>query len=104
VCGVWLGGHRRRPRRGGYLPPSSRVLLTALTPVEKSGEFWGALNLLGRTASVAGDATWSGIPTIFGERILGYQVAVAELALYILLGAWLVWLVPAVRPSAANSP
>ncbi len=81
---------------------SSRVLLTALTPAEKSGEFWGLYNLSGRTASVVGDATWSGILTIFGERIFGYQLAVAALALYILLGAWLIWLVPDVRPSATN--
>ena len=81
---------------------SSRVLLTALTPVEKSGEFWGLYNLSGRTASVVGDATWSGILTIFGEQSFGYRVAVVTLALYILIGAWLVWLVPDVRPSVAN--
>jgi UMF1 family MFS transporter len=81
---------------------SSRVLLTALTPASKSGEFWGLYNLSGRTASVLGDATWSAILMVFGERILGYEVAVAALALYVLLGAVLISVVPDVRPSASN--
>ena len=81
---------------------SSRVLLTALTPASKSGEFWGLYNLSGRTASVLGDATWSGILTVFGERTFGYDVAVAALALYALLGALLISFVPDARPSSSN--
>lgn len=81
---------------------SSRVLLTALTPVDKSGEFWGLYNLSGRTASVVGDATWSSIMTVLGEQLLGYQMAVGALALYVLAGAGLIALVPDVRPSSAN--
>ena len=81
---------------------SSRVLLTALTPASKSGEFWGLYNLSGRTASVLGDATWSTILMVFGERVFGYEVAVAALALYVGLGAVLISMVPDVRPSAAN--
>lgn len=81
---------------------SSRVLLTALTPVEKSGEFWGLYNLSGRTASVLGDATWSAILTVFGEQMFGYHMAVAALALYVLAGAGLIGLIPDVRPSSKN--
>ncbi|MGA7180016.1 MAG: MFS transporter [Thiobacillaceae bacterium] len=81
---------------------SSRVLLTALTPASKSGEFWGLYNLSGRTASVLGDATWSVILMLFGERIFGYDLAVMALALYVVLGAILISMVPDVRPSAAN--
>jgi MFS transporter, UMF1 family len=81
---------------------SSRVLLTALTPARKSGEFWGLYNLSGRTASVLGDATWSGILTVYGERTFGYDVAVAALALYVLLGALLISFVPDVRPTSSN--
>jgi UMF1 family MFS transporter len=81
---------------------SSRVLLTALTPASKSGEFWGLYNLSGRTASVLGDATWSGILTAFGERTFGYDVAVVALALYVLFGALLILGVPDVRPSTSN--
>lgn len=81
---------------------SSRVLLTALTPAEQSGEFWGLYNLSGRTASVLGDATWSAILTAFGERIFGYDMAVAALAIYVLLGAALIATLPDARPSAAN--
>jgi MFS transporter, UMF1 family len=81
---------------------SSRVLLTALTPAAKSGEFWGLYNLSGRSASVLGDATWSTILTLFGERTLGYDIAVMALALYVLLGAVLIATLPDVRPSSAN--
>jgi MFS transporter, UMF1 family len=78
---------------------SSRVLLTALTPAEKSGEFWGLYNLSGRTASVLGDATWTLALTLLGERVFGYQVAIVALAVYVLLGAVIVATLPDVRPS-----
>jgi len=77
---------------------SSRVLLTALTPVEKSGEFWGLYNLSGRTASVLGDATWTLALTLLGEDVFGYQVAIVALAIYVLLGAVLIATLPDVRP------
>jgi UMF1 family MFS transporter len=81
---------------------ASRVMLTALTPVEQSGEFWGLSNLSGRTASVFGDATWSLILSLLGEGIFGYHVAVAALAVYVLLGAGFVLSLPDVRPAAEN--
>jgi len=81
---------------------SSRVLLMALTPVEKSGEFWGLYNLSGRTASLLGDATWSSILTVLGEQLFGYKVAVIALACYVLLGAIMIATLPDTRPSALN--
>lgn len=81
---------------------SSRVMLTALTPAEKSGEFWGLYNLSGRTASVLGDATWSFALTILGENIFGYQMAVVALAVYVLLGTMMTLTLPDVRPSPRN--
>lgn len=81
---------------------SSRVLLTALTPAAKSGEFWGLYNLSGRTASVLGDATWSLVLSVLGEKLFGYQVAVAILAAYVLLGAALIATLPDARPSAKD--
>lgn len=81
---------------------SSRVMLTALTPAEKSGEFWGLYNLSGRTASVLGDATWSFTLTILGEQIFGYQIAVVALVVYVLLGTMIVVTLPDVRPSPQN--
>jgi len=81
---------------------SSRVLLTALTPAEKSGEFWGLYNLSGRSASVLGDATWSLVLTFFGEGALGYQISIAVLAVYVLLGGVLIASLPDVRPLSEN--
>ncbi len=81
---------------------SSRVLLTALTPASKSGEFWGLYNLSGRTASLLGDATWSSILTVLGEGLLGYQVSIIALAAYVLLGAMVIATLPDTRPTALN--
>ncbi|MDA8162624.1 MAG: MFS transporter [Desulfobacteraceae bacterium] len=81
---------------------SSRVLLTALTPADKSGEFWGLYSLSGRTASVLGDATWSLILTVFGEQILGYKIAVAALMVYVIIGAVLIGILPDARPLSGN--
>ncbi|TAK05864.1 MAG: MFS transporter [Candidatus Manganitrophaceae bacterium] len=81
---------------------SSRVLLTALTPANKSGEFWGLYNLSGRTASLLGDATWSSILTVLGEGPLGYDVSIVALAVYVLLGAIVIATLPDARPSAVN--
>lgn len=81
---------------------SSRTLLTALTPAEESGEFWGLYNLSGRSASVLGDATWSLVLTVFGEQLFGYRIAVVTLAGYVLLGLVLIAWLPDVRPSSNN--
>ena len=81
---------------------TSRVLLTALTPVERSGEYWGLYNLSGRTASVLGDATWSVILTLCGENLLGYRLAIVALAAYVAFGAGLIAILPDVRPSRQN--
>ena len=81
---------------------TSRVLLTALTPVERSGEYWGLYNLSGRTASVFGDATWSIILTICGEGLLGYRLAIVALAAYVAIGAVFIATLPDARPSSSN--
>ena len=81
---------------------TSRVLLTALTPVDRSGEYWGLYNLSGRTASVLGDATWSLILTLCGEGLLGYRLAIVALAIYVALGAGFIATLPDVRPSPSN--
>lgn len=81
---------------------SSRVFLTALTPVHHSGEIWGLYNLSGRTASVLGDATWALVLTLLGEQIFGYQMAVIALAIYVVLGLILIVSLPDARPSSEN--
>lgn len=81
---------------------TSRVLLVALSPVEKSGEFWGLYNLSGRTAGVLGDATWSLILTVLGESVLGYHMAIVALGAYVLAGAGFILSLPDVRPSSEN--
>ncbi|HEY3367892.1 MAG TPA: MFS transporter [Symbiobacteriaceae bacterium] len=81
---------------------ASRVLLTALTPAEKSGEFWGLYNLSGRTASVLGDMTWTAVLIWLGEGLFGYQMALVALAVYVVAGGLMVFALPDARPTAAN--
>lgn len=81
---------------------SSRVLLTALTPAEFSGEFWGLYSLSGRSASVIGDATWTTVLLVVGETPFGYKLAIASLGLFILAGLIMILTLPDVRPTAAN--
>jgi UMF1 family MFS transporter len=81
---------------------SSRVLMTSFIPAEKSGEFWGLYNLSGRTASVVGDGTVAIILTLYAESTLGYQLAIVALAIYVFLGAMIIFTLPDIRPTAAN--
>jgi UMF1 family MFS transporter len=81
---------------------TSRVLLTALTPVERSGEFWGLYALSGRSASVLGDLSWTAILTLVGETAAGYHAAVLALAVYVVLGAGFIISLPDARPRAEN--
>lgn len=81
---------------------TSRVMLTALTPVEESGEIWGLYNLSGRSASFVGDAAWTTVLAIVGETAFGYKFALGTLALFIVAGLFLVLSLPDARPSAAN--
>lgn len=81
---------------------TSRVLLTALVPAGKAGEFWGLYALSGRTATLLGDATWSAILSLFGEGLLGYRIAILAMAFYVVAGGAIIWTLPDARPRAEN--
>lgn len=81
---------------------ASRTMLTALTPVDRSGEFWGLYNLSGRSAAVLGDFTWTTVLYLVGETVFGYKLAVGCLAVFIIVGLVLIAPLPDARPSAAN--
>ncbi len=81
---------------------SRRVLLTALTPVDRAGEFWGLYSLSGRSASVIGDATWTGVLLVVGETVFGYKLAIGSLGIFIVAGLICMITLPDARPSAEN--
>ena len=77
----------------------SRVMLVALSPPEKLGEFFGLFSLAGKVSAVAGPALTALLIWLF-EDALGtgaYRIAVGSLALVMALGLFLLLRVPDVR-------
>ncbi len=77
----------------------SRVMLIALSPPEKLGEFFGIYSLAGKLSAVAGPAITAGILTALeGYGTLNYRIAIGSLALIVALGLFLLLRVPDIRP------
>jgi MFS transporter, UMF1 family len=76
----------------------SRVMLVALSPAEKLGEFFGFYALAGRLSAVTGPLITAILLTAFdGLGSTGYRLAVAFLALIVVLALILLLRVPDVR-------
>jgi UMF1 family MFS transporter len=78
----------------------SRVMLVALAPPEKLGEFFGLYSLAGKVSAVAGPAITALILFLL-ERAMGtgaYRIAMGSLVLVMALGLFLLLRVPDVRP------
>ncbi|HYF76993.1 MAG TPA: MFS transporter, partial [Symbiobacteriaceae bacterium] len=84
---------------------SSRTYLIALTPVEKSGEFFGLYSLSGKSAGVIGILAWNLTDGFlrpgYGE-VIALKGAVWVMWLFVVVGLVLVLGLPDVRPSKAN--
>ena len=77
----------------------SRVMLVALSPPEKLGEFFGIYSIAGRLSAVAGPAVTALILTVFDPLGgVAYRIAIGSLALVMALGLFLLLRVPDVRP------
>jgi UMF1 family MFS transporter len=77
----------------------SRVMLVALSPAEKLGEFFGFYALAGRLSAVTGPLITAILLTVFdGLGSTGYRLAVAFLALIVILALILLLRIPDVRP------
>jgi MFS transporter, UMF1 family len=77
----------------------SRVMLIALSPPEKVGEFFGFYSLAGRFSAVTGPALAGIILTVFSALGPGaYRLAVFSLAITLSIALWLLLRVPDVRP------
>ena len=80
----------------------SRVMLLALSPPERVGEFFGVYVLTDKLSAVLG-------PTILGVLLaaleghgtLAYRIAIGSLALVIALGLFLLLRVPDARPGSS---
>ena len=77
----------------------SRVMLVALSPSQKLGEFFGLFSLVGKLSAVAGPAITYVLLYAFGDLgTLAYRLAIGSLALVMALGLALLLRVPDVRP------
>ena len=79
----------------------SRIMLLALSPPEKVGEFFGVYVLTDKLSAVLGPAIVGVLLTALeGYGTLNYRIAIGSLALVIALGLILLLRVPDVRPDS----
>ena len=79
----------------------SRVLLVALSPPEKLGEFFGLYTLSQKLSAVAGPAlTAVLLDTFEGLGTISYRIAIGSLLVLMLLGIFFLLRVPDVRPKS----
>ena len=78
----------------------SRVLLVALSPPEKLGEFFGLFSLAGKLSAVMGPAITAGLLWAFEDSLgtVAYRIAIGSLALVMVLGLFFLLRVPDARP------
>jgi UMF1 family MFS transporter len=76
----------------------SRVMLVALSPSEKVGEFFGLFALAGRFSAVLGPALTAILLLVFGRGATAYRISVGSLAVIMALGIFFLLRVPDARP------
>ena len=76
----------------------SRTMLLALSPPDRTGEFFGVYALAGKLSAVAGPAITAIIlSTLEGYGTVSYRIAIGSLALILALGLFFLLRVPDVR-------
>ncbi len=88
IVGVALGG----------MWTVGRVMLVALSPPEKLGEFFGLFSLAGKVSAVFGPALTAVLLFVFGGGAYGYRVSIGSLAIIMAAGLFFLLRVPDARP------
>lgn len=88
IVGIALGG----------MWTVGRVMLVALSPPEKVGEFFGLFSLAGKVSAVFGPALTAVLLLVFGGGGLGYRVSIGSLAVIMAGGIYFLLRVPDARP------
>lgn len=88
IVGVALGG----------MWTVGRVMLVALSPPEKLGEFFGLFSLAGKVSAVFGPAFTSILLLSFGGGAVAYRVSIGALAVIMAGGIYFLLRVPDARP------
>ncbi|HET7478135.1 MAG TPA: MFS transporter [Rubrobacteraceae bacterium] len=82
----------------------SRVMLIALSPPEKLGEFFGLFSLAGKVSAVTGPALTAILLFVLdGLGGLAYRISIASLSLIMALGVYFLLRVPDVRPGESGA-
>ena len=93
VVGVALGG----------MWTVGRVMLVALSPPEKLGEFFGLFSLAGKVSAVFGPALTAVLLLAFGGGAVAYRVSIGALAVIMAGGIFFLLRVPDVRPGGPEA-
>lgn len=88
VVGIALGG----------MWTVGRVMLVALSPPQKLGEFFGLFSLAGKVSAVFGPALTAVLLFAFGGSAVGYRVSIGSLAVIMAAGLFFLLRVPDARP------
>ena len=88
IVGIALGG----------MWTVGRVMLVALSPPQKLGEFFGLFSLAGKVSAVFGPALTAVLLFVFGGGAYGYRISIGSLAIIMALGLFFLLRVPDARP------
>src|ERR671918_99123 len=88
IVGIALGG----------MWTVGRVMLVALSPPEKLGEFFGLFSLAGKVSAVLGPALTAVFLFVFGGGAFGYRISIGSLAVIMAAGLFFLLRVPDARP------
>jgi MFS transporter, UMF1 family len=88
IVGIALGG----------MWTVGRVMLVALSPPEKMGEFFGLFSLAGKVSAVFGPALTAVLLFVFGGGAFGYRISIGSLAFIMAAGLFFLLRVPDARP------
>jgi MFS transporter, UMF1 family len=88
IVGIALGG----------MWTVGRVMLVALSPASKIGEFFGLFSLAGKVSAVFGPALTAVLLFVFGGGAFGYRISIGSLAIIMAAGLFFLLRVPDARP------
>ncbi len=94
VVGIALGG----------MWTVGRVMLIALSPPEKLGEFFGLFSLAGKVSAVFGPALTAVLLLAFGGGAFAYRISIGALAVIMAAGIYFLLRVPDARPGRFDGP
>ena len=82
----------------GGVQSLSRSMFGRLVPADKSGEFFGFYNMMGKFASFLGPLLVAAVALMTGDS----RLSITSLVILFVLGGWVLWQVPETRRPEAD--